>query len=181
MGRSLETQQKLIRAAHVVIREKGIGGFTLEAVAKQAGVSKGGLLHHFPSKDALIEGILEEEMNQFERQLQQRYEHTEKKRGDLLRAYISLSSEPLDAQFGYFGLMAAVGINPTLLDLVKRKQNELNERLVQDANGSAEADLILMTLDGLLFNDLFQLNTLNSQRRSRMLRLLYALENMKLT
>jgi AcrR family transcriptional regulator len=32
---------------------------TLEAVAKQAGVSKGGLLYHFPNKEALIAAMLE--------------------------------------------------------------------------------------------------------------------------
>ena len=32
---------------------------TLDAVAAAAGVSKGGLLHHFPTKDALIHGMLD--------------------------------------------------------------------------------------------------------------------------
>ncbi|WGD37852.1 TetR/AcrR family transcriptional regulator [Lysinibacter sp. HNR] len=33
---------------------------TLDAVAKVAGVSKGGLLYHFPSKDALSQGLIEQ-------------------------------------------------------------------------------------------------------------------------
>lgn len=32
---------------------------TLEGVAREAGVSKGGLLYHFPSKDALLDGLLD--------------------------------------------------------------------------------------------------------------------------
>lgn len=32
---------------------------TLEAVAREAGVSKGGLIYHFPSRDAMIEGLLD--------------------------------------------------------------------------------------------------------------------------
>jgi AcrR family transcriptional regulator len=31
---------------------------TLEAVAREADVSKGGLLYHFPSKEALISGMV---------------------------------------------------------------------------------------------------------------------------
>ena len=38
--------------------EGGISGLTLEAVAREAGVSKGGLLYHFPSKEALISGMI---------------------------------------------------------------------------------------------------------------------------
>lgn len=32
----------------------GIAALSLNAVAREAGVSKGGLLHHFPNKQALI-------------------------------------------------------------------------------------------------------------------------------
>lgn len=32
---------------------------TVDAVAKAAGVTKGGLFHHFPSKQALIDGVLD--------------------------------------------------------------------------------------------------------------------------
>lgn len=165
MGQSLETRKKLIGAASAIIKERGVGGFTLDAVAKHAGVSKGGLLHHYPSKDALISGIIEEEMQRFKEQLQIRYEQTEKKPGDLLRAYIQMSEQPYDDLIGFFGIMAAIGINPRLLDLVKREQMELNDRLLQDAEGVQEAHLILMTLDGLLYNDLFNLITLDGSKR----------------
>ena len=36
------------------IKEEGVVKLTLEAVAQRAGVSKGGLLYHYPSKEALI-------------------------------------------------------------------------------------------------------------------------------
>jgi len=31
---------------------------TLEAVAREAGVSKGGLIYHFPSREAMVEGLI---------------------------------------------------------------------------------------------------------------------------
>ncbi|WP_084500687.1 SMR family transporter [Halalkalibacillus halophilus] len=40
-------------ASRVVVRE-GVDRLTLETVAKEAGVSKGGLLYHYSTKDALI-------------------------------------------------------------------------------------------------------------------------------
>ena len=32
---------------------------TLDAVAREAGVSKGGLIYHFPSREAMVEGLLD--------------------------------------------------------------------------------------------------------------------------
>lgn len=36
---------------------EGIASLSLNAVAKEAGVSKGGLLHHFPGKIELIQAV----------------------------------------------------------------------------------------------------------------------------
>ncbi len=50
---------KLLDAFVTILLEQGERAATLEAVAAAAGVSKGGLLYHFPSKDALVEGLAE--------------------------------------------------------------------------------------------------------------------------
>ncbi|MEY4761146.1 MAG: hypothetical protein RLZZ200_1002 [Pseudomonadota bacterium] len=39
--------------------EAGFVGLSLDAVARAAGVTKGGLIHHFPSKQALLDAICE--------------------------------------------------------------------------------------------------------------------------
>lgn len=49
-----ETREKLQLAAVDLIIDAGLVALTLDAVARRAGVSKGGLLHHFPTKDALL-------------------------------------------------------------------------------------------------------------------------------
>src|SRR5215469_14026355 len=51
-------RDRLLDAAERVVAESGATHLTLDAVAKSAGVSKGGLLYHFPSKEALLEGML---------------------------------------------------------------------------------------------------------------------------
>jgi AcrR family transcriptional regulator len=49
----------LIDATVAMIAEQGLARVTVDAVAKAAGVTKGGLFHHFPSKQALIDGVLD--------------------------------------------------------------------------------------------------------------------------
>ncbi|ARU53531.1 TetR family transcriptional regulator [Cellulosimicrobium cellulans] len=48
-----------MRAFASLLVEQGERAATLEAVAERAGVSKGGLLYHFGSKDALADGLTE--------------------------------------------------------------------------------------------------------------------------
>ncbi|MCL4694718.1 MAG: TetR/AcrR family transcriptional regulator, partial [Candidatus Hydrogenedentes bacterium] len=47
----------LLDSAEAVVVEGGPSRLTLDAVAEKAGVSKGGLLYHFPTKDALVEAM----------------------------------------------------------------------------------------------------------------------------
>ena len=58
-ARSKATRARLLDAARQILVRQGAGQLTLEAVAELAGVSKGGLLYHFPSKAALVEGLAE--------------------------------------------------------------------------------------------------------------------------
>lgn len=60
---------RLIDAALSVVEERGVTALTLDAVADEAGVTKRGLIYHFPSKHALLLGIHEELAARTERQL----------------------------------------------------------------------------------------------------------------
>lgn len=53
-------RQGILAAARQVIVHQGVPKLTLEAVAAQAGISKGGLLYHFPTKEAMLQGLLME-------------------------------------------------------------------------------------------------------------------------
>src|ERR1700748_1993101 len=52
-------RELLLDAAERVAVRQGAAHLTLEAVAKEAKVGKGGLIYHFPSKKALFQAMLE--------------------------------------------------------------------------------------------------------------------------
>jgi len=52
-------REKVLDAFETILVEHGERTATLDAVAEAAGVSKGGLLYHFGSKQALVEGLSE--------------------------------------------------------------------------------------------------------------------------
>jgi AcrR family transcriptional regulator len=56
----------LLDAAESVLFERGTQALTLAAVADRAGVSKGGLLYHFPTKEALIKAMVARVIEEFD-------------------------------------------------------------------------------------------------------------------
>ena len=48
------TKERIIRAAEDLVIRDGVSKLTIEAAANEAGLSKGGVLYHFPSRDALV-------------------------------------------------------------------------------------------------------------------------------
>jgi AcrR family transcriptional regulator len=60
------TRERLLEAAEWLTLRDGVAKMTLDAVSREAGVSKGGLLYHFPTKIALIGGMIERFIERFE-------------------------------------------------------------------------------------------------------------------
>ena len=58
-GRRVGTRERILEAGYAVAGQSGVAAVTLDAVANRAGVSKGGLLYHFPSKEALVSGMVD--------------------------------------------------------------------------------------------------------------------------
>jgi AcrR family transcriptional regulator len=54
-----ETRERLLSAAVDVLNSKGYANFRFADVSAVSGVSRGGMTHHYPSKDALVAAVLE--------------------------------------------------------------------------------------------------------------------------
>jgi AcrR family transcriptional regulator len=60
VARGEATRGQLIAIATRIFAERGYEDTSIEAVLREAGVSRGSLYHHFPSKEALFEAVAEE-------------------------------------------------------------------------------------------------------------------------
>lgn len=56
--RMAEKRASILRAARPILLRDGLGGTTLDRVAAEGGIAKMTLYRHFPSKDALFEGLV---------------------------------------------------------------------------------------------------------------------------
>lgn len=52
-------RDRVLDAFERLLVDRGERAATLDAVAREAGVSKGGLIYHFPSREAMVEGLLD--------------------------------------------------------------------------------------------------------------------------
>lgn len=174
-----ETKEKILEACVKTITDNGLKGLTLEKVAKAAGISKGGLLHHFKSKDDLIAGMLNYEMQQFGEVLNNLIANDRKKKGRNSRALInSLSfdleatqiySDALTSQKLWTSLLTCFAENPELLKPVKKDYEVWQEKIENDGIDKVDATIIRLATDGLLLAELFNFSPLNDEMRKKVL------------
>ena len=174
----------LLRSAATVVAERGYSALTLDAVGAAAGVSKGGLLYHFPSKDALVAGLLETLLTGFEADQDAAHAADPSPPGAWTRAYVTASAvEPEDEseQVASVALLAAVGHDPTLLAPLQDRYRSWVERLEDDGLPGVDAHVVRLAADGLWAADLFDLAppdpTLRLRIHARLIELAHAVES----
>ena len=168
-----ETHDLLLKAAAQVIRRAGSLNLTLEAVAREAGVSKGGLLYHFPNKDALVAALIAQELDTGDRLLAESYERTAPRPGRWARAYADLTfgsdlSQDAGASEVGAGLFAAVALNPELLEPVQERYRQWQQQAESDGLEPGLGTLLRLAMDGLWLTDLLGLAPPGAEERGRL-------------
>ncbi|MGQ3002629.1 MAG: TetR/AcrR family transcriptional regulator [Hydrogenophaga sp.] len=87
------TQQKLVKGAIALLRQKRYAGFRIAEAAKVSGVSRGAQTHHFPSKDALVLQALEATLIESQRKALERIARARTKPTRLMQALIEDSED----------------------------------------------------------------------------------------
>lgn len=164
------TKSRILDAANKVIEKKGLNCFTLDEVAKEADISKGGLLHHYPSKDKLIEGLIENYLDL----LQSRISEREKTLSEvspcnclLSFIYEQFNQCKLDTNTMY-GLLAAVASNQELLNPVLEKRKERFEKITE-CKDPIMALIISFACDGMAFSNLLGLEVLPEDTKAKLM------------
>ncbi len=92
-GYERKKQPELVRRALIdcaarLATECGLQAVTVQAVADAAGVTKGGLFHHFPNKQALIEAVLKDQLDKFDAVIETTLAQDDDSYGSFTRAYV---------------------------------------------------------------------------------------------
>jgi AcrR family transcriptional regulator len=163
---SSATQIRILDAAGKVILANGAESLTLEAVARQAGLSKGGLLYHFPTKRKLIEGMIARLIARVDDALE---EELLKSGGDYVMAYIHASLRA-DAESNKISsaLVAAMANEPDLIKPLQARFAKMQREIAAAAISPEIGTVIRLALDGLWMSDLFGFAPPSSELREKM-------------
>ncbi len=175
--RAVLTRDRILQAATEVIRQEGVSSLTFDKVAARAGVSKGGFLYHFGSKDALIVGLLNQVMSVLDRELNVLAEGIGEQPGAFALAYLDYVREPTKAATDTaVSILAAAAVDDDLLDSTRATFTGWQDRLLHDDSiGEVEALLARLVGDGLWLIDLFGLAPPSAQERRRVLDMVSAM------
>jgi AcrR family transcriptional regulator len=170
------TRERLLAAAAAVVRRAGPRGLTLDAVALEAGVSKGGLLYHFPSKRELVRGLVADWMDRFEAEVDA--DAAPEGTGGWTRAYLrgsDMNRMAPDERDAEFSLLSVLIDAPGELDFVRERYTTWQARMNDDGIDPVDATLVRLAADGLWFADLLGLAPPEGQTRAELLKRLDAL------
>ncbi|MDQ0203513.1 TetR/AcrR family transcriptional regulator [Pectinatus haikarae] len=158
MGKQNDLKTKILKAAAKIINEEGIFSLTLESVAKAAGISKGGLLYHFSNKEALLEGMINYLLLNFNKDLEDNVQKDNFARGRWTRAYINLTfnQEKYDIDMNT-AFLAAAAAKPDLLKTMAQQLKLVHSHIENDKIDPVIATIIRLAVDGMYFNQLYGL------------------------
>ena len=156
------TRDKICEAAIQIASRDGLLAMTLENVAKEAGITKGGVMYHFPSKDELIRGVLQYFSEQCETMMMRRVIDDPEPRMRWARCMLDclfpmdseqpaengpLSSDVLSRFF--MAAMTGAVTSPGAMQPLRELAARLRSRCTSDPRDGIEQLLVWLTIDGL--------------------------------
>lgn len=145
-----ETRRALLDAAGTALRLRGISA-SLDDIARQAGVSKGGLLYHFPTKDALVRTLAQDILDTYRAEVLAALDPADTGPGRLTRAYVRAS---LDTSYDEvavrenIALIAQLISIPEIAGLARADAERWDRELREDGLPDDVVTLVVAAADG---------------------------------
>jgi AcrR family transcriptional regulator len=165
-------RDRILEAAEHVVASVGAARLTLDLVAHSAGVSKGGLLYHFPSKESLLSALAQRYVDSMEHCI-------EAAKLDLgadvpardLKACVAgiLGREPRSKAMGA-ALFATAANDLTLLEGIRGCIAKCTNDLAQNADLKfARAAVVSLAVDGLMMRESLRISAFSDEQRERVI------------
>lgn len=169
------SREAILNAAEEIVVEAGAAHLTLDAVAERAGVSKGGLLYNFSTKEALLQAMLARHIGHVMQMEQDTYDTLPAGPGRGLKASLLTALEckkcARDRSLG--ASMIAAGANdPKLLEPIRELHRRRLARLTESTGAAAgpafeRAAVLFLAADGLLLTEMLQVSPFDADQRQR--------------
>ena len=150
-----KVRRSLIERTAKLALDEGPAAITIQAVAEAAGVTKGGLLHHFSSKQALIEAVFADLLKQLADEIDRYMAEDAEPVGRFTRAYVRAAFA--DHKLGTRSPWAALSVTMVADPGMRRLWSDwLDARLAahSQTDGTARLEIVRLAADGVWMADL---------------------------
>lgn len=172
MSRRPDSRDTILAAAEAVVLKAGAAHLTLDAVADAAGISKGGLLHRFPNKEALLGAMVARQIARCDDAICATRDTLPDTPGKELQAYVlGALRDAADTKRICTALLAVAANQPKLISPVRESFRQRLEALAESATGGKleRAAVVCLAADGLWLMELLGLSPFKPAERERII------------
>lgn len=168
-------RDRILEAAEAIVKARGAAKLTYEELCRESGFTRGGLTYHFPTKDSLLQALLERDVEQW-----QAREHTLRPADASpataeLIGYLRAFTVETDEQRRFVaGMLSAVAHDHALLDPVRRLHAERVQSTPWDQH-ALRLQILRFAAEGLFWSEFFRCTELPAEVRARLVTELEAL------
>jgi AcrR family transcriptional regulator len=169
MSRQPKARAKVLEAARRIVETRGAGHLTFEELVVESGITRGGITYHFPTKQALLKGLIEADIADWE-QTAGRLESSCgcTKTAELMgQIRCNLATQDAGHQRFVSGLMSAAMVDPSLLDPIREHQRRKFSTWTWDESDQMRY-LMLLAAEGLFWQEFFDLNPMSPEVRAKL-------------
>lgn len=143
------TRRRIIDAADEINCRLGPGRLSLDAVAAEAGVSKGGLLYHFPSKEKLLRALVQHHVSELRAAIERSVGCCGHGPKDLRLAYVRAMREKLYNRVSPPGILAVLAADPALISPFLDLQREILDKAFRGEGERCSEVIAFLAIQGL--------------------------------
>lgn len=154
MTRPPHAREKVLDAFESLLIEDGERAATMEAIARTAGVSKGGVLYHYASKEALEAALLARLQTRVDEDLAQMSASDEGPVAYYVRTS-AMDGTALDRAIVAVSRLAQAG-RASASDALRTVRERWSQALRPHVAGPAALDLVMLVSDGVYYNNALQ-------------------------
>lgn len=162
-------RERILEAAERVVADIGAAQLTLDVVAQSAGVSKGGLLYHFPSKESLLGALAQRYVHSMEQCMEcAKDSMSEHDRSRDLKACVAgiLGSDPRSKAMGA-ALLATAANDLTLLEVIRERIASYTRELAASKADFSRAAIVTLAVDGLMMRESLRISPFSDTQREQ--------------
>ncbi len=162
------TRDRILDAAETIVADEGARRLTIDAVVKKSGFSKGGVLYNFPSKVALIEGMIERMACSIRDDALHAADDAETRDCPVLPALLrNILDKDEEKQRVRMGLLAAVSEQPELIAPLRENIEEVKRQVAEHTSDLELAYLVFLAADGMRLSRMMGMDILTPEERER--------------